>query len=247
MGDLASDLFKRYGLRALGAAAVAVVLIWVVAHYTAAPGGNVSVLWGLVQYTKSSVSATASVSAEPDLEDRPSAAAAPSGLVPAAASSIVVAHGLSAQSADETMDALRRNRALRELSPLESDRSLTTLPSGVYGYLLAHSILLLPDNGFRSLDSVRVQRFQIVPYAFFEVQRSSEGTLFLIAFCTETDAVSIGIEPAESDVPVVLSAQQWGQMTSLVSIPIDRLRTARPRELEVGPRETVYVLDANVR
>ena len=59
--------------------------------------------------------------------------------------------------------------------------------------------------------------------------------------------MSIGIEPAESDVPVVLSAQQWGQMTSLVSIPIDRLRTARPRELEVGPRETVYVLDANVR
>src|SRR5437762_1382880 len=52
MKEVASEIYRRYGIAALIAVAAGFVLIWIVAHYTAAPGGNVSILWGVVQYTK---------------------------------------------------------------------------------------------------------------------------------------------------------------------------------------------------
>ncbi len=52
MKEVVSEIYRRYGAAALVAVAAIFVLIWTVAHYTAAPGGNVSILWGVVQYTK---------------------------------------------------------------------------------------------------------------------------------------------------------------------------------------------------
>ena len=52
MSDLGTEIWKKYGIRALVFAAIFSLVLWVIAHRTAAPGGTVSVLWGLVEYTK---------------------------------------------------------------------------------------------------------------------------------------------------------------------------------------------------
>ena len=48
-----STILDRFGTRALAVIALVVAMIWILAHFTAAPGGEVSVLFGLVSYTKS--------------------------------------------------------------------------------------------------------------------------------------------------------------------------------------------------
>lgn len=52
MSDFFSRLLNRYGLPGIVIVVLIAILIWVVAHFTSAPGGNVKIFWGLVQYTK---------------------------------------------------------------------------------------------------------------------------------------------------------------------------------------------------
>ena len=53
MDQFLSKLLDKYGLvRIVIAVLIGFIFLWALAHFTAAPGGNVSVLWGLVQYTK---------------------------------------------------------------------------------------------------------------------------------------------------------------------------------------------------
>ncbi len=50
--SLGQDIFRRFGPLTLGAALAGSLAVWALAHYNAAPGGVVKVLWGLVEYTK---------------------------------------------------------------------------------------------------------------------------------------------------------------------------------------------------
>ena len=54
MGDFRSEIFKKYGTAAVVFAILFAFFIWLLAHFTAAPGGTVSVLWGLFKYNKDS-------------------------------------------------------------------------------------------------------------------------------------------------------------------------------------------------
>ena len=53
MNNIITELIKRYGIWAILALALAGTTIWVVAHSQAKPGDKVSILWGMVEYTKS--------------------------------------------------------------------------------------------------------------------------------------------------------------------------------------------------
>lgn len=50
MKEIVDAILLKYGLWALS---LAFLLIWGLAHWTASPGTPVSILWGLVEYTKS--------------------------------------------------------------------------------------------------------------------------------------------------------------------------------------------------
>src|SRR5712692_5876698 len=52
MQEVLIALLKRYGPIVIAAAIGLGILTWSIAHYFAAPGTSVSILWGLVQYTK---------------------------------------------------------------------------------------------------------------------------------------------------------------------------------------------------
>lgn len=47
--SLGQDIFWRFGALALVTALAGSVVVWALAHYNAAPGGAVKVLWGLVE------------------------------------------------------------------------------------------------------------------------------------------------------------------------------------------------------
>jgi len=50
--NLIAELTKRFGLWAILALILAGALVWVIAHSQAKPGEKVSILWGMVEYTK---------------------------------------------------------------------------------------------------------------------------------------------------------------------------------------------------
>ncbi|MEA2083449.1 MAG: hypothetical protein U9O82_04240 [Thermodesulfobacteriota bacterium] len=52
MRNLIDDLTKRFGLWAILVLLLLGALVWVIAHSQAKPGEKVSILWGMVEYTK---------------------------------------------------------------------------------------------------------------------------------------------------------------------------------------------------
>lgn len=52
MADFFSLVFSKYGVVSILAFGISVCFVWLIAHRSAAQGTTVSVLWGLVQYTK---------------------------------------------------------------------------------------------------------------------------------------------------------------------------------------------------
>jgi hypothetical protein len=53
MDNIIIELMKRYGIWAILALSVTGATVWFVAHSQAKPGDKVSILWGMVEYTKS--------------------------------------------------------------------------------------------------------------------------------------------------------------------------------------------------
>lgn len=52
LSDIIAEILRKYGPWTLVAAAILFIIIWIVTHFMASPGGTVSVLWGAVEYTK---------------------------------------------------------------------------------------------------------------------------------------------------------------------------------------------------
>ena len=50
--DIFTALFNSYGLVAIGASLLLILLIWLIAHFLTSPGGKVSVLYGLFTYER---------------------------------------------------------------------------------------------------------------------------------------------------------------------------------------------------
>ena len=50
--DFLSQLIQKFGYGILALFLIFVVLVWPITHWTAQPGGRVSILWGMVEYTK---------------------------------------------------------------------------------------------------------------------------------------------------------------------------------------------------
>ena len=46
-------ILKEFGIKSVLIAAIFALIVWGLAHWTAAPGSEISILWGFVQYTKS--------------------------------------------------------------------------------------------------------------------------------------------------------------------------------------------------
>ncbi len=148
MRDLVSEILKKYGTPAVIFAVVASVIIWFLAHWTAAPGKEVSVLWGLVKYTKQTrtkstiPSSISEIVAPPDQKIQ--IEGAPDKLP---GINIVTHNNISNENLQNTLNALRSQIKLRGLSTMESGKIVKDLPAGTVFYL---PVYYLDDNYKRS-------------------------------------------------------------------------------------------------
>lgn len=68
MNEIIDAILHKYGLWALS---LAIVIVWGLAHWTAAPGTPVSVFWGLVTYTKSTTQLSMPDKRQVKIENKP--------------------------------------------------------------------------------------------------------------------------------------------------------------------------------
>ena len=135
----------------------------------------------------------------------------------------------------------RQQRGLRELTSLESDKTLVDLPLSTFGFVFAGSLEFNRqyDN---PLFRIRVARFQATRSSRFEIHHLSNGDVLLIAFTTEGTATDLSGSAARTR-NIIASPIVWGTMTSLISLPLSSVQSARRRELDLSVRDSIDVLD----
>lgn len=259
MKDLADQVFRHFGLKAVVAIVIVGMVIWALAHWNAAPDRTVSVLWGLVEYTKPSPQevsrqesismptvsliqkpvSTPTVSPSRELDQVTSREGKRQGRVE------VIGHAYSNASWSVGSHELRKLRGLRELSALESGKPLDSMPTGTFGFVdfLNVRIMMSRTEFAAELSRSTVRRFDSKDSKDpeFEIHCDRQADKLLLGFTTETTASGLTSSPGIKEV--VLAARPWVDLTSLVLIDVRLLRSMDLRIIEAGSGETDWVTD----
>lgn len=251
MDQFLSKLLDKYGLaRIVIAVLVGFTVLWAIAHFTTAPGGNVSVLWGLTQYTKSKPDTSTVTHTSPGAEpakqqQKPSKHQEISREPAEIPDDVVVIHGITERTSDQTIKSLRGKRKVRPLEALESGRSMAVTPRGTYFFIFYSALRAPQDNLVEKLDALTVERFGEFN-AYFEIHFLKVGSPIIIGFASESDAIRVG-SPAPEIQKISIAPVPWEKMTSLLSLPADRVVMAEPRTIALSEREKIYILDCRIR
>ena len=260
MKDLADQVFRHFGLKAVVAIVIVGMVIWALAHWSAAPDRTVSVLWGLVEYTKPSPQAAGrqeSISmptVSPTRRPVPTPTGSPrresdqiTSLEGKRQGSVeVIGHAYSKASWSAGRPELRKLRGLRELSALESGKPLDSMPAGTFGFVDPLDVSMsisISGTVFAAISRITVRRFDSKDSKFpeFEIHCDRQADKLLLGFTTETTAS--GLTSSSGIKEVVLAERPSVDLTSLVLIDVRLLRSMDLRVIEAGSGETNWVMD----
>lgn len=260
MSEAAIEIIKRFGWRSIPAGIAFAVAVWAIAHFAAAPGSQVRVLFGLAEYTKE----IARPDAESSTPVRPAGATSQSafttGVVPPVAPqdragtslSIRLVPNVGPRSDEATLANDRARHGLRELTGPESGRPLREVPSGVYGFIFGGFLDHRPserESGGAWIEtfSDNVARARVDRYresaSYAEVRRLNEAETSLVVFVSEETAALLGSQKAATVQAFAMSRDDANVMAV---IPIQRITGWRMRETAPAPGRRVTVFDVHV-
>jgi hypothetical protein len=164
--------------------------------------------------------------------------------------SLQIIPNVSREKMDSVLVAMRRSQQLRELTPLETGKSVSETPSGTFFFVpyiyLKHAEGRLSEM---SQQGEVIARVEYVEYRrfYFEVHYVSEGMIFLVVFVSSESATEISRLDGTTNKHVTLSPLPWDGIETLVFLPLDRIVEARDREIQTRDSSRVCVLDVIVQ
>ncbi len=247
MTRLQDEIFKKYGLTSVVAVLIAALGIWVAAHLTAAPGAQVSVLWGLVQYQKRAENPVAvSTARRPTATPERSVTRDPIE-EPLAAVDLPLSPGLTPETSAAAVERLRGERKLRQLTAFESGLPAAEIPPGTYFFLLGSWLETWDESLSDRIAGLMASRFKRSEWSRYELHKTQDE-LFLVVFITESDGARVSHLNGDDPVEIVAAPKVEGGFTVLISLPVNRIVSVRPRDLESRPDDrAIIALDMVVR
>lgn len=269
MSDAFTALLTRFGAKAVLVSLVVSLSIWGLAHVSAAPGQEVTVLWGLASYTKKvepRSSATVpegtkkenNSSAVADVvpsQSRATSAAASDSYVPPVEpgdrilppEDVEEVTGVTKQNVAKITGELRMRRNARELTATESNRRVQELPTGTYFFL--------DIDGFHYHEAwdipvvLRAHRAKRFPSRlnYVEAQLFGADELHLVVFVDEGTAVRIAKLDGVREHEVLAFTRPGSNRNILVSLSAERIIQAYPRDIQTTESHSDSALDLVIR
>jgi hypothetical protein len=254
MNEVVAEILKRYGVTALAVTLAFGFSIWGLAHVVAAPSSEVSVLWGLVKYTKKTELPKGSNSGiKPSLESKQASVviATPTSSEPALPAIELSVHGDLRQSTfEEMLKSIRSDKSLRQLSAAESGREMREISSGTYFYFLSR--WLDTATSLRSsllqeqMATLDVSRYRTSDH-YVEIHYPKGENMQLILFVDETAAQKVARLSGTESHEITAALSPWGNANTMIAVPVDRVSSSRVREVELEEMDRRLVLDILLR
>lgn len=237
----ASLLLSRYGIGAIIAAICLAGLSWFFAHFSAAPGKSVRILWGLSEYTKRDSLPTNSfkpaLTTDHDGPMQTSKVSAPT-------ERIEIQH-ISELSNEVNIKELRKAHSLRSLTTFETERRLREIPSGTFFYVFD------PFGNGLNFPDVEINTATNAPSPpFNHVEVHKREIYWAVLFVTDGDAARLARNPESggaSSLEVTASTVPSEQFRNLAYIPFPSIATGRLRVVRVSNAPTLGLVDLVLR
>ena len=247
MKELLAGILDKYGLKAIGCLILAVALIWVLAHYFASPGGQVSVLWGLVQYTKESSikkEPVPSVSAK-GVHQESDASIRGKDEVPLTPIRIISYPIAKYKTIESLLVKLRNDNKLRELTALESNKKLSEIPNRTYCYMSAMTVNIY--NPFLDHNVVRFGTLYKPEYKPYEIHKISDTEINIMGFISNERAANDSYLTGTDAKQFVFSPIPLAKEDHLALIPIQRIVESASRMLDLEKDKSITVMDIKLK
>jgi len=255
MPELFSTLISKHGTITIFIALVIVVFIlWIISHTMSAPGGKVSIFFGLFEYTKkSNPEKFQNIVPENTSENFK----APKKVIDKKIDKVEILNEyltISIEIIDTTnnpdnpyIEEIRKKYSLREISALESGKKVGNLPNGIYFFVSTTYLDMYSDEILiKKINKIDVQRFKDSIH-LFEIQKRKDNEIFLIGYTSQSDAATISLLEGKEKKNIVISPEKIDQFTTIVSIPISRILKSQERRIQLITNQTNYVLDIELQ
>lgn len=156
-----------------------------------------------------------------------------------------VIHGITEKTSYQTRKSLRAKRQLRPLDALESGGHVADTPRGTYFFIFYRDLRAHEGRMVKELGAQRANRYR-EGNAFFEVHLLKVGPPIILGFASESDALRVS-SPSTQIQKISIASAPWEKMTSLLSLPADRIVSAETRTVSPSEREWMYILDCGIR
>ena len=166
--------------------------------------------------------------------------------------SLEIKPNISKEKIDPVIIAIRNSRKLRELTPLESGKSIVNTPYGTFFFVHGSSDLgycpMLTESCFKEvLLGTRAQRTRDLRYSDFDVHYISRDQILLLEFVSSETAASISKLDGYSRKEVTLSPFLWDHVNTLILLPLDRIIKANYRNIRNTDNQQILVIDAVIQ
>jgi hypothetical protein len=221
---------------------------WVIVHLIAEPGSNVTVLWGAYKYAKSKPDNSSVTHTTPRVEPTkqqqiPSELQKTSG-EPAKIQDTEIIHGITEKTYGKAIKSLREKHNVRRLESLESGLSISETPRGTYFFVFYSFLNASGGKAVERFWSMKTDR--LGGTYDFEIHLLKEGSPIVIGFTAENDAMRV-VSPTPEIRKISLATEPWEKMTSLISLPMERIAKANARSIKHSEKESVYILDCEIK
>lgn len=244
MKEIISNIYSKYGLGAVIGMLLAVIVIWAVAHNMSAPGGKVSVIWGLVEYTKPLIKKGSTTAISMPKKTKVINVETLSASESKNTISIFF-RNLTNNDFKRELQRLRNSNSLRPLSTLESGKIIGKTPRGTY-FFTFYAFLSIDSGVFE--DEIQRYRTRSTPNRYVvEIHHSTEGKFYLVGFVSKTHAVEISQLSGLNKKKVTFSPIWHPEFSSLVRIPASRILASSDRELDMPEGKLLGVLDIELQ
>lgn len=249
MKEIFNSLFLKYGFLTLFGSALAIIIIWVFAHFISAPGGKVSVVWGMVEYTKSKRLDLDQCNRNISITRKHPISATRQNTKPKSKLSEITLEIIEDANIDNNrkLEKLRKKGFLRRLTTFESGKLVASIPSNTFFYIHGNGLTNYSRDFSSHIKSKWASKYSQSSAPYVEFHYLKKNRISLIGYTTKSNVARITVLTGKKTKKVVIACKASKRFTSLVKLPIERIISVKSRYIDIDQDKTEVVLDVELR
>jgi hypothetical protein len=154
------------------------------------------------------------------------------------------------EKVENLLASFRSDKKLRELTALESGKSMLEMPNSTYGYISGTSLQVrFHDETYQTLLEQKTERFKEKYESIykFEIHKYSNTEIYLCGFVSQETSSNISQLSGRKELEFAFTPMPLNSSDNIAIIPIDRIIQSKERDVDNDNKQRIYLLDLKIK